>query len=165
MLQLITVLSCHGFHVVPHTKPHVAPHGSIRNCFMTPCMNGAFSLQSIMDSVSEFTASLTGTAKKPPSAAEIEEYCRDPDSSGCDLDMVGHIPTSACLMHGTHTLMHPAASFLCRLIRSWQRQQSLRRSQSPKSAGARRLMLPLPSATDGSPSVKATKAMPTGGCY
>ena len=29
-----------------------------------------------------------GLMKKPPTAEEVEEYCRDPDSSGCDLDMM-----------------------------------------------------------------------------
>jgi hypothetical protein len=29
--------------------------------------------------------------KKPPTAEEIDEMCRDPDSSGCDLDMLDQL--------------------------------------------------------------------------
>ena len=31
----------------------------------------------------------------PPTADEIAEYCRDPDSTGCDLDMVDALMAEA----------------------------------------------------------------------
>jgi len=52
-------------------------------------------MQDAMDTVSSFFASLTKGAKKPPTAAEIEEYCRDPESSGCDLDMMDALMAEA----------------------------------------------------------------------
>jgi len=32
--------------------------------------------------------SMVATKGNGPTAADIEEYCRDPDSTGCDLDMI-----------------------------------------------------------------------------
>ena len=46
-----------------------------------------------------------------PTAAEIEEYCRDPESSGCDIEMVEALMAEArateCLL--AHHALHMAA--------------------------------------------------------
>jgi len=40
------------------------------------------------DAITSVSAMFAQATKKPPSATDIEEYCRDPDSSGCDIDMI-----------------------------------------------------------------------------
>jgi len=46
------------------------------------------SLQDMIDGVSRFFAQTTSKPAKPPTAAEIEEYCRDPESTGCSVEMM-----------------------------------------------------------------------------
>ena len=51
------------------------------------------SLAAMIDGVSAFFAK--DGDKKPPTAAEIEEFCRDPDSSGCTLEMMDTLMAEA----------------------------------------------------------------------
>ena len=44
--------------------------------------------QSEMDRMIAEMTKASSTAGQMPSAADIEEYCRDPESSGCDVEMV-----------------------------------------------------------------------------
>ena len=37
---------------------------------------------------------------KPPTAEEIAEYCRDPESSGCDVEMMDQASTALALALG-----------------------------------------------------------------
>eukprot|EP00320_Phaeocystis_rex_P004363 CAMPEP_0119059298 /NCGR_PEP_ID=MMETSP1178-20130426/3467_1 /TAXON_ID=33656 /ORGANISM="unid sp, Strain CCMP2000" /LENGTH=83 /DNA_ID=CAMNT_0007040321 /DNA_START=156 /DNA_END=407 /DNA_ORIENTATION=- len=55
------------------------------------------SIATLIDSVSAFFEKSSGQ-KKPPTAAEIEEYCRDPDSSGCTVEMMDILMAEAAKM-------------------------------------------------------------------
>ena len=82
---LLSVLSCSALVLPVHTPRTVASFSSARAGPAT--MGFEDSLATMIDSVSAFFAK-SGATKKPPTAAEIEEYCRDPDSSGCTLEMM-----------------------------------------------------------------------------
>jgi len=53
------------------------------------------SLQDMIDGVSTFFAKTTNKPAVPPTAAEIEEYCRDPESSGCSVEMMDMLMAEA----------------------------------------------------------------------
>jgi hypothetical protein len=65
----------------------VPKHGVPR---VTPVM-GANPFEDAMESF----ASFFGPKPKSPTSAEIEEYCRDPDSSGCTLEMMDMLRADA----------------------------------------------------------------------
>jgi len=56
------------------------------------------SLQGMIDGVSAFFAAQTQQKPQSPTAAEIEEYCRDPESSGCSLEMMDALMAQAAKM-------------------------------------------------------------------
>ena len=42
---------------------------------------------SVADEIAKLTSVTKAGATQYPTAADIEEYCRDPESSGCDIEM------------------------------------------------------------------------------
>ena len=42
---------------------------------------------SVADEIAKLTSVTKAGATQYPTAADIEEYCRDPESSGCDVEM------------------------------------------------------------------------------
>mmetsp|Transcript_31886 Transcript_31886/g.75900 ORF Transcript_31886/g.75900 Transcript_31886/m.75900 type:complete len:124 (-) Transcript_31886:218-589(-) len=91
VLAVASVLSCSALVMPMHTPRTVASFSSAR----TSPVNMGFedSLAGMIDGVSAFFAK--GGDKKAPTAAEIEEYCRDPDSSGCTLEMMDTLMAEA----------------------------------------------------------------------
>merc|ERR1719345_714651 len=91
-LVVASVLSCSALLMPMHTPRTVA---SFRSARTGPAVHMGFedSLQGMIDGVSSFFAK--DGDKKAPTAAEIEEYCRDPDSSGCSLEMMDTLMAEA----------------------------------------------------------------------
>lgn len=83
---LLSVLSGSALVLPVHTPRTVASFSSAARAGPAT-MGFEDSLATMIDAVSAFIAK-SGATKKPPTAAEIEEYCRDPDSSGCTLEMM-----------------------------------------------------------------------------
>jgi len=93
-LAVLLCLTCTGgFVVVPLRAMHAhrtAPR-------LSPCLAMGFEdgLQNMIDGVSVWFAEKSGGASQPPTASEIEEYCRDPDSSGCSVEMMDTLMAEA----------------------------------------------------------------------
>jgi len=84
---LSAITACAAFapgHIVPPAfRRAVLPP---RPLFEPPRMGFEDALATMIDNVSLHFSGQTKEAAQPPTAAEIEEYCRDPESTGCSLD-------------------------------------------------------------------------------
>ncbi|EOD34755.1 hypothetical protein EMIHUDRAFT_441174 [Emiliania huxleyi CCMP1516] len=50
---------------------------------------------SVADEIAKLTSVTKAGATQYPTAADIEEYCRDPESSGCDIEMIEKLMAEA----------------------------------------------------------------------
>lgn len=84
-----------AFHMPLASRPAVAPFGRLHAARVAAPLMGDNPLTDAMEAVADFISKATGAPKASPTADEIENYCRDPDSSGCDLDMVDKLMAEA----------------------------------------------------------------------
>ena len=78
LVSAIVLGSCEGF-----VSGNAAIRAGVRNSKnAAPMMSG---IEDAMKQVSAFFDKLTNTG---PTIDEIEEYCRDPESTGCDVEMI-----------------------------------------------------------------------------
>merc|ERR1712019_317744 len=74
--------------------PHVALRTQMTAAWTSPrrqaplTMSQRVTAWNVMDVVSAYFAKSSGKEKMPPTLAEIEEYCRDPESTGCSVEMM-----------------------------------------------------------------------------
>jgi hypothetical protein len=81
----ITLAATSGFYVAPGASGRMLGV----QARSSPVMASGFDFQEFFDSMqAKLFPSNANAAERKYTLEEIEEYCRDPDSSGCDLDML-----------------------------------------------------------------------------